>query len=233
MIRLTLLLFLSLIVSFSMAQNKSHNIFVDGGYGKKTKDQPVNKMLEERLDEAQKEVERLTDNEDVSKRINTRADLEQHLKSIECKCGDEINLYMVGHGTKGKFVFSEASKHKDKYVTADSLRSWLGKAAVECCCKINVVIFSCYSGSMIIPLLEEEHIKSVYTSTGATEKTYSDAHYEGGKFVDNGDWMKGFVEDLKLIRSGPNMTSSNGIASVSAHEKMPTAFAHKEHPRDG
>ena len=212
------------------AQNRSHNIFVDGSYGSKNSDHDVNELIDDRLKKLKEAVESQTKNEDVSTEVDSKQKLIDALKGIQCGCDDEINLYMMGHGNKGKFIFSEFSKHSEKYITADELRTLLSEAAVECCCKINVVIFSCHSGSMISPLMEEEHVHSVFTSCQPDEKSFSDAHYEAGKFVDNGDWMKGFHEDLKAVRGAENMAKANQIASLSAEEKMPEDFAKKEHP---
>ena len=73
-------------------------------------------------------------------------------------------------------VFSKASG-SDRSLGAAELAGWLEGAAKECCCKIRVVLFSCHSGSFVDDLMAQAHVDSVWTSSAADEKSYSEAAY--------------------------------------------------------
>ncbi len=211
-------------------QAETYGIFVDGSYSpSKKKDSTMDKVIDSRLAEADKQMGRLFP---ASKRekVDSKAKLLAALKAIKCKCGDEINVTMMGHGERGRFVFSK-SNGKEKFITAKELREALGASAVECCCKINIVIFSCHSGSMLNELLEEEHVKSVYTSCLGFQKSHTSIFFENKTtFVDLGDWMKGFNHDLALVRNAKNMADAFEQAALTARERTPIDFVRKETP---
>lgn len=152
------------------------------------------------------------------------------LRGIQCRCGDEINLTMMGHGTSNNFVFSKASG-RNRTISADDLRDALGAAAVECCCKINVVVFACHSGSLMDELFEEEHVNSVYVSSLDGQCSHSSGFFENETtYVDEGDWMKGFNHDLALVRSASSMADAFEQAAETARENTPIDFVRVETP---
>lgn len=215
--------------SLSAFAGNQTGIFVDGGYSPGSKDTEMDKMLDKRLDDAMKTMKKKNADADTSK-INHRADLERKLRNLHCKCGDEIILYMVGHGSESIFGAHAFEFVKDgNEISPSDLRSWLRAAADECCCKIHVVIFSCHSGAFRDELLRDSHVVSVYTSCTDKELSYSDSYLEDTTFHDGGDWIKGFNEDWDSSKAD-NIGDILQDASESADDKMPDKFGPNEHP---
>jgi len=203
---------------------------VDGSYNG-GKDSDMDRMIDERLREASNQMGRI-DPASVRQTVDTKAALLAALRNIKCDCGDKITIFMMGHGTNNKFIFSKGRGSSQRELTADELRDALEAAAIACCCKINVVIFACHSGSMIDELTEGEHIKSVLTSCASNECSYSNTYYEDERtFTDEGDWMKGFNEDMAAVGRGTSMVEAVEIANRSAREKIPTTFLGRQTPQ--
>ncbi len=206
----------------------STGIFVDGGYSPGGKDTDMDKMLDKRIKDAMDIAKK--NGADSTKKVEHKADLKKALEELHCKCGDELTLYMVGHGSEDKWG-SHAFEFikEDKEVSPSELRGWLKKAADECCCKIHVVIFSCHSGAFRDELLRDTHVVSVYTSCTDGELSYSDASKEDTTFKDGGDWLSGFNEDWEKSK---DTTTAGRLqdASESADDLMPNKFAPLEHP---
>jgi hypothetical protein len=206
-------------------------IFVNGGYSPGENNTDMDNMVDGRVDKAKDIWEKKTGGHGT--KVKHKQDLLDALKNIKCKCGDVVTLFMVGHGSKSdknptSFCFV---KDKDSYIEADELRKALKNVAVECCCKIHVVIFSCFSGAFLKKLFDEEHVMSVYTSSTDNEETHSDAYNEDGKFIDGGDWMKGFNEDWENDTNKTDQGAGLQKASESAKEKMPDQFSPTDHPQ--
>ncbi|HVS04478.1 MAG TPA: C13 family peptidase, partial [Thermoanaerobaculia bacterium] len=171
-------------------------IFVDGSYSDTRDDTEMDRLIDRRLAEADRIMggrhpgsERTT--------VDEKAELRDALARIQCRCGDTITVVLMGHGTEDRFVFSKAPR-AERRLEASDLAAWLEGAAKECCCKIRVVIFSCHSGSFLDELLAQPHVDSVWASSAADERSYSEAAYElDGTFRDGGDWMQGFLEDWR------------------------------------
>lgn len=222
----TILILLFVLFGAALAQT-STAIFVDGGYSPGSKDTDMDKMLDKRIKDAMEIAKK--NGADTSK-IQHRADLEAALRGLHCKCGDELTLYMVGHGSEdlwGSHAFEFVKDGNE--VSPSDLRKWLRAAADECCCKIHVVIFSCHSGAFRDELLRDTHVVSVYTSCTDKELSYSDAYMEDTTFHDGGDWLKGFNEDWEASK---DTTQAGRLqdASETADDKMPNKFAPLEHP---
>ncbi|HLG32468.1 MAG TPA: C13 family peptidase, partial [Ignavibacteriaceae bacterium] len=232
--RLTLkifLLFYILLITSVFPQGRTIGIFVDGGYSPGKKDTEMDKLLDKRVQDAMDAMKDKDKNSDTSK-VEHKADLKKKLENLHCKCGDEVVLYLIGHGEGGggKSNYSFHFTKDESEVTPDELRRWLDTASDECCCKISVVIFSCHSGAFLDELFNAEHVVSVFTSSGKTELSYSDAYRSGGKFVDGGDWSDGFNKDWKASKK-KNMVDILIESAASAKEKMPDKFSPKEHPQ--
>ncbi|OGU75824.1 MAG: hypothetical protein A2V93_02505 [Ignavibacteria bacterium RBG_16_34_14] len=213
-------------------QGRTIGIFVDGGYSPGKKDTEMDKMLDKRIKDAMEIMKEKDKDSDTSK-IEHKDDLIKKLESLHCGCGDEIVLYMVGHGegTGGKSSYAfHFTKDDGSRITPDELRKALGKAADTCCCKISVVIFSCHSGSFLNTLFEDSHVVSVFVSSSETELSYSDAYRKDGAFIDGGDWVKSFNEDWKKSKA-KNMVDGLVESAESAKEKMPDKFGPIEHPQ--
>ncbi|HLG31669.1 MAG TPA: hypothetical protein VI362_01415, partial [Ignavibacteriaceae bacterium] len=235
--KIFILLYILLIISV-YPQGRSIGIFVDGGYSPGKKDTEMDKLLDKRVKDAMDAMKKFDKDSDTTK-IEHKDDLIKKLENLHCICGDEVVLYMIGHG-EGTGMKSSYSFHFTKdgtEITPEELRKALGKAADSCCCKISVVIFSCHSGSFLSPssldkdgLFNEEHVVAVFTSSLATELSYSDAYRRGGTFVDGGDWSSGFNEDWKESKA-KKLIDVLIESSESAKKKMPDKFTPKEHPQ--
>lgn len=189
----------------------------------------MDRLIDGRLAEADRQMARLSPNSQRQK-VESKDSLLAALGRIQCKCGDEINIVMMGHGTNNNFVFSKSSGSR-RTISADELKNALGAAAVECCCKINVVIFACHSGSFQDELFEEEHVSSVYTSCLDSQTSHSSAFFENDTtFVDEGDWMKGFNHDLSKVDSAATMADAFEQAAETARENTPIDYVRVETP---
>jgi hypothetical protein len=223
-------LLLSLVLSLTLIplQAKTYGIFVDGSYSP-GRESTIDRMIDGRLAEADRQMERLSPDSERRK-VESKDSLLAALRRIRCECGDEINLVMMGHGNRNNFVFSKSSG-SDRTISADELKDALGAAAVECCCKINVVIFACHSGSFQDELFEEEHVQSVYTSSLDNQTSHSSGFFENDTtYVDEGDWMKGFNHDLSKVDSAANMADAFEQAAETARENTPIDFVRVETP---
>lgn len=224
-----LVLLLFLITQYAFCEN--YGFFVDGGYSPGKKDTDMDKLIDKRVDDAM-DIMKKKDPDSDRRRFDKKEDLANALKNLKCKCGDVLTLYMVGHGSEDKFgsnAFEFIKEGKD--ISPSDLLDLLKKAAVECCCKINVVIFSCHSGAFFEKLFEDPHVMSVYTSCSESELSYSDSYYEDGKFIDGGDWIKGFNEDWEKDTNKTDWAKGLQYASETAKEKMPDEFTPKQHPQ--
>ncbi len=213
-------------------QGRTIGIFVDGGYSPGKKDTEMDKLLDKRVKDAMDAMKKINKDSDTTK-IEHKEDLIKMLEGLHCKCGDEVVLYMVGHGEDPSQVRSNPAFHftKDgKEIKPDELRKALQKAADSCCCKISVVMFSCYSGNFLNELFNDPHVVSVFVSSTKTEMSYTDAYTKGGVFVDGGDWSGGFNEDWKASKK-KNLVEVLIESSESAKEKMPDKFSPIEHPQ--
>jgi hypothetical protein len=219
-------------------QGRTIGIFVDGGYSPGKKDTEMDKLLDKRIQDAM-DAMKSKDPESETSKIEHKEDLKKKLENLHCKCGDEVVLYMIGHGEGSggnknhSFKFAKGGAE----VTPDELKKWLDAASDECCCKIHVVIFACYSGAFINPasgdkngIFNAEHVVSVFTSSLPTEPSYSDAYRKGGEFIDGGDWSKGFNEDWKESKA-ESLIDILIESSESAKSKMPDKFTPKQHPK--
>jgi hypothetical protein len=234
----TIVLLCILFITSVYPQGRTIGIFVDGGYSPGKKDTEMDKLLDKRVEDAMDAMKSKDPNSDTSK-VEHKDDLKKKLENLHCKCGDEVVLYMIGHGegSGGKSNYSFHFTKDGTEVTPDELKKWLDAASDECCCKIHVVIFSCHSGAFINPaagdkdgIFNAEHVVSVFTSSLPTELSYSDAYRKGGTFVDGGDWSDGFNKDWKGSKK-KSMVDILIESAASAKEKMPDKFTPKEHPQ--
>lgn len=227
----TLSLIIILCIINGYPQGRTIGIFVDGGYSPGKTDTEMDKLLDKRIKDAMDVMKEKGEDAEMSK-VEHKADLIKKLESLHCVCGDEIVLYMVGHGENPAGNRANSAFHftKDETeITPEELRKALQKAADECCCKINVVIFSCFSGNFLNELFNDPHVASVFVSSTKTEVTYTDAYRKGGRFVDGGDWIGGFNEDWKASKK-KKIVDVLIESSESAKEKMPDKFSPLEHP---
>lgn len=227
---LSLILIIFIITGYP--QGRTIGIFVDGGYSPGKTDTEMDKMMDKRVKDAMDAMKEKNKDSETSK-IEHKDDLIKMLEGLHCVCGDEIVLYMAGHGEDPTAVRSNAAFHFTKdgtEIKPDELRKALQKAADSCCCKIHVVMFSCYSGNFLNELFNDPHVMSVFVSSTKTEMSYTDAYTKGGRFVDGGDWAGGFGEDWKASKK-KKMVDVLIESSESAKEKMPDKFAPKEHPQ--
>jgi hypothetical protein len=214
-------------------QGRSIGIFVDGGFSPGKNDTEMDKMMDKRVKDAMDAMKEKDKDAEVSK-IEHKADLIKKLASLHCVCGDEIVLYMAGHGENPADWNNSPAFHFIKdgtdQIKPDELRRALQKAADSCCCKISVVMFSCYSGNFVNELFNDPHVVSVFVSSSSREMSYTDAYRKGGRFVDGGDWAGGFDEDWKASKK-KKIVEQLMESSESAKEKMPDKFAPDEHPQ--
>ena len=210
------------------ARAADHGIFADGSYSPGSATSKMDKLVDNRVDRAKAEFDkRNNDPDDSSTRVDTEEGFENALKNINCKCGDTITIVMVGHGKKNSFKFTKEGKS----LTPKELLKLLESAAIECCCKIHIVIFSCHSGSWIDDLFKDSHVQSVYTSCKDSETSTSDAGWEDGTFTDNGDWMDNFDEDWEQVDAGKSVADQMEEASKTAESKLPPGGTHRQHPQ--
>lgn len=206
-----------------------HGIFVDGSYSPGAQDTAMDRLLDRRLADAERTMGR---RHPGSRRrtVDSKDSLQQALRGIRCTCRDTITLVMMGHGQRDRFVFAKASG-SDRRLSAADLANWLEGAAVECCCKIHVVIFSCHSGSFLDELFAKDHIESVWASSREDERSYSDAQrLEDGTLQDGGDWLRGFDEDWAAAPPNTSLGDALQLSSETAEEKMPERFTDRQHP---
>lgn len=223
---------IALFIITSYPQGRTIGIFVDGGFSPGKKDTEMDKMMDKRVKDAMDAMKEKEKDAELSK-IEHKADLIKKLESLHCVCGDEIVLYMAGHGENPSEWNSNPAFHFIKdgadEIKPDELRRALQKAADSCCCKISVVMFSCYSGNFLNELFNDPHVVSVFVSSSSKEMSYTDAYTKGGRFVDGGDWAGGFDEDWKASKK-KKIVDVLIESSESAKEKMPDKFAGDEHP---
>jgi peptidase C13-like protein len=225
---LTIAVLCFFLLSAAEAQ-KSTGIFVDGGYSPGKEDTDMDKMLDDRIDKGMDAMKKKDPGSD-RKKVDNRKALEDALKNLHCKCGDELTLYMVGHGSEDKWGAHAFEFVKDgNSVNPSELHDWIKKATDECCCKIHIVIFSCHSGAFYDELLRDSHVVSIYTSSLKTELSYSDSYLEDTTFHDGDDWIKGFNEDWEKSEK-ENTGDRLQEASESADDKIPDNVLDKEHP---
>ncbi|MBK8493305.1 MAG: hypothetical protein IPL49_21090 [Saprospirales bacterium] len=209
------------------SQGTRHGIFVDGSYSPGSATSHIDSIFDDRLDRIEREMARI-DPGSQRQRVDTRQGLLDALAGIECRCGDEINIVMAGHGDTETFSFTKEGRR----ISARELKEALGRAAVECCCKINVVIFACHSGSFVDRLLEEAHVQSVYTSSAGNEVTHSNIFVrDPARVVDEGDWLKSFMEGLAESRPGTGMADAIERAAREAAEDVPVDYREGETPQ--
>lgn len=230
--RATLAILLALLASAflaSAALATDYGVFVDGSYSPGRANSAMDRLIDDRLAEASRIMGKR--NPGSSRQtVDNKSDLESALDGIDCKCGDTITIVLMGHGGRNRFQFSKASG-SNRTLTADDLADWLEGAAVECCCKIHVVIFSCHSGSFVDELMEKEHIQSAWASSKENEKSYSDAFWDGnGTLVDEGDWLDGFLEDWEEAPASTDIGDDLEAGADSAEEKMPITQWPRQHP---
>ncbi len=207
--------------------------FVDGGYSPGKTDSDMDKTIDKRLKEAE-DILKSKDPAAQTGQYKSKAEFLKALENTNCKCGDEIVVYMMGHGRPGGKLKSAFMFTKDgEGLEPEELRKALTKAAKECCCKIHVVVFSCHSGMFLDELFKEEHVMSVYTSSAQNEQSYADAYYDGSAFVDNGDWAAGFNKDWKKDTTTGSFKKALENSSRSAREEMPQAPAGKSQTPQG
>jgi hypothetical protein len=208
------------------ALGKNVGVFVDGSYSPGSANSAMDRVIDRRLDDAQRNMRNRDSSAEIH-RVDTKRALDSVMSGINGKCGDTINLVMMGHGTDNRFSFTKQGKR----VSANELLAMLRKAATECCCKINVVIFACHSGSFIDDLFKDPHVISVFTSCGQREQSYTDGTWDGDSFVDRGDWMDGFNHDWAQVERGASWVRQLEEASKTAEERMPDGFTARQHPR--
>ena len=101
------ILFCILFITSIYPQGRTIGIFVDGGYSPGEKDTEMDKLLDKRIKDAMEIMKEKNKDSDTSK-IEHKDDLIKKLEGLHCVCGDEIVLYMVGHGegTGGKASYA-------------------------------------------------------------------------------------------------------------------------------
>ena len=220
--------FLFLLLSaFAFSQGAHHGIIVDGDFSPGGETSPMDSIFDDRLDRIEREMARI-DPESQRQRVNTRQGLLDALANIQCRCGDEINLVMAGHGDNESFSFTK----EGRTISARELKEALSHAAVECCCKINIVIFACHSGSFVDRLLEEEHVNSIYTSSAGNEVTHSNVFVrDPARVVDEGDWLKRFMEALPESGRGTGWADAIERAARESAEDVPVDYREGETPQ--
>ena len=223
--KLVMMAFTALMAIIAQAHGTNHGVFVDGGYSPGDNITAMDRLIDERLQDASDAMGQRDPNSQRTT-VDKKDSLAAVLSRINCACGDTVNVFMMGHGTENRFVFT---KEKEK-LKAQDLASWLEGTATECCCKINVVIFSCHSGSFQDELFAAEHIESVYTSCGVKQKCRSDQVWVDTVLVDHGDWMGGFIEDYRQAPPDSSHAAALQEGLRSAAEKTPPEFWSRETP---
>jgi len=220
------LLFTVFLLLPAAARARNVGVFVDGSYSPGSANSAMDRVIDSRLDDAERNM-RNRDPSAETHRVDTKRGLDSVLSGINGKCGDTINLVMMGHGSENSFSFTKQGQR----VSANDLLGMLRRAASECCCKINVVIFACHSGSFIDDLLKDPHVISVFTSCDRREQSYSDGTWDGDSLVDGGDWMDGFNHDWAQVEQGASWVRQMEEASKTAEESMPAGFTDRQHPQ--
>jgi|GEM_PF-2031280 len=214
--------------TWGQAKAADHGVFADGGYSPGSGTSKMDELVDDRVDKAKAEFDRRNDDpDDTSTRVDSEQGLEDALNGISCECGDTITIVMVGHGKKNSFKFTKEGKS----VTPKELLKLLDSATIACCCKIHIVIFSCHSGSWIDDLFKDPHVESVYTSCKGSQTSRSDAGYEDGEWVDNGDWISNFDKDWENVPDGTSIADQMQKASETAESDLPPGGTHGQNPQ--
>lgn len=214
-----------LVAGMAVVEAKDYGVFVDGGYGRKqTK---LNDMVTDRVDRAKAAFDRRS--EAQSSKASSKEALCAALEQIRCGPGDTLTVFMMGHGNRDNFVFSKARGSKKK-ISAIELKAKISAAITDCTCKVRVVIFSCHSGSFLDDLFKDIHVKAVYTSCAAGQKSYSDAFFGTGGFEDRGDWADEFVKKLEELDPEKDLKETLDEANRCANEKSPSEFSKWQRP---
>lgn len=207
------------------ALGKDYGVFVDGAFGKKQDE--MNKLVKDRVDAAKKAFDKRPGSE--SHKATSKDQLCTALESIKCGEGDTITLFFMGHGKKNTFVFSLASGSKRK-ISATELKNKIVESIEHCTCEVRVVIFSCHSGSFLDELFMDEHIKAVYASCRAGQKSYSDAFFSKDGFQSKGDWAEQFIKKWDSLPPTQPLGSTLEEANRCANDKAPAEFAKLQRP---
>lgn len=222
-------LILAVLLSFVFvvtAQSKDIGIFVDGGY--QCGNEKLNGLVSDRVDKAKAAFDKRADKE--STKATTKEALCKALEeTYKCRDGDTLTLFMMGHGTSDKFVFSLAKGDK-KRITARELRKKITTAVNGTDCCVRIVMFSCHSGSFLDDFFKDAHIKTVYASTQAGQKSYADAFFGTDGFEDKGDWALEFVKKWGSLDPELDLESALAEANRCANDKAPAEFAKIQRP---
>src|SRR4030066_1539844 len=108
---LSLILIIFIITGYP--QGRTIGIFVDGGYSPGKTDTEMDKMMDKRVKDAMDAMKEKEKDSETSK-IEHKDDLIKMLEGLHCVCGDEIVLYMAGHGEDPTAVRSNAAFHFTK-----------------------------------------------------------------------------------------------------------------------
>jgi hypothetical protein len=204
-------------------------VTVDGSYSGGSGTSDMDRLIDQRLAEARR-IHKKRHPAGDQKGVDDKDELQSTLEGIDCGEGDTITVMLMGHATKDSFKFSKASGD-DRSLSAQELADWLEGMAIDCRCKIHVVIFSCHSGSFLDELLAKQHIVSAWASSGENELSHSDAFWDpSGRFVDEGDWLKEFLEDWDEVPVGGDEGDALAAGADSGEEEMPIGQWGKQTP---
>ncbi len=199
---------------------KNRCILVNGGHTP-TGNQSKDKIIDEALARMRKIMQTWHDPEMIHE-VDRKDSLIAKLQSMKGKvaCGDTLTLVLVGHGSKETFRFTPNKTN----ITADELLKYF-KEIVDtvCCCKINVIVDACYSGSFREKFYQDRHVVGVFASTNIDEW--------GFIFNNKFRWINLFNDDLqKAADDSLDLGGALKAGAKSARDSLPEDIKPAQHP---
>ncbi|MBN2031570.1 hypothetical protein JW824_15165 [bacterium] len=199
---------------------KNRCILVNGG-GTPSGNQAKDKIIDDALAKMRQIMETWHD-PDMIHEVDRKDSLIAKLQSMKGKvaCGDTLTLVLVGHGSNETFSFTPSKEN----MTADELLKYF-KEIVDtvCCCKINVIIDACFSGSFREKLFQDKHVVSVQASTDVDEWSWD--------FKSKYRWINLFNDDLQQASDDSlNLGDALNAGAKSARDSIPEDIKPFQHP---
>ena len=215
-----LLVFSFMYPEFSYDKKKNRAILVNGGHTP-SGDQSWDSLIVKALGKMKQTMKAWHDSTLISQ-TNDKDSLVKKLESLEGKleCGDTLTIVLVGHGGEETFFFTP---QKDTLTASELLQHIDNLVDTVCCCRINVIISACHSGSWIEELLINDHVASVYTSADDDGVGWLDDSGQG--------WLDWFNHDLKLAADDSlGLGEALQKASESAQDSLPDQYRFSQNP---
>jgi hypothetical protein len=196
----TSLLLALLLLLFSSGLADSYVLLGLGGDDKPERNKEWTQLLQD-LYNAEKQVDPGLKGSD--QKYDTEDALKKRLRELRdvLHCGDELTIFLVGHGLPDWFGFKKDGSHltpKDLLALLDSL---------DCCVGVHLVVSACYSGSFIDDVAKSSHVLSVFTATSDDNIGFT-------------TWIEEFKKDLQKVASGTAQIEALQAGHKSGREEF-------------